>query len=178
MGIENPLEVLVNKNNCKDFKLASADGNIQSTELPCYYTFQPSKTGKASIYVVNKANQKTIDTIRFKVADIPLPVATLANKNGGNIRRSELKVQMGIAARYEGFDFDAKAKILGFTIVILRGNAVTFSKVCDGALFQDGVKKSFGDLQNGDRVVFFGIQCVTADQKNRRLEAIEFSVVE
>src|SRR5690606_28196875 len=65
-GIENPLEVLVNKSNCNNFTLASPDGNIQPGETPCLYTFTSSRTGRTSIYVVDKNSKKTIDTIHFR----------------------------------------------------------------------------------------------------------------
>lgn len=178
IGIPNPLNVAVEGRYCKDIVLSTDNGKIEAAEEKCSYTIYPENAGKTEIVIKDKRKHTIIGSVDFRTKYIPDPVAMVGGKNGGEIRKSILRVQLGITAILQNFDFDARFAISGFTMTILRSDRTVFSKTCEGALFPQEIRNAFEMLQTNDRVLFSDISCKAPDGRARRLQPIEFRIID
>lgn len=177
IGIPNPIDVAVEDRRCKDFSVVTDNGKIEAAETACSYTYNPSTVGKAEITVRDKQQGKVIRKCVFRVKNIPPPVAMLAGKSEGVISRSVLKVQIGLAAVLNGFDFDARFVIDAYTVSIVRNGKSFFVKSCEGARFPQDVLDAFGRTEKGDRLIFAGIRYRSPADKQGAVQPIEFEIV-
>ncbi len=180
IGIANPIDIGTSKYSCKEISLATNNGIVETTDDPCSYLISPDKIGKAEISVVEKkGNRKVIGRAIFRVKAIPGPDVMLAGRtSGGEIGKSELKVQIALAAVLNGFDFDARFRIDSYTVIILRNEKVLFVRRCETPRFPSEVTQAFQTVQKNDKVVFAAVCCTAPDNKMRKLQPAEFTVVD
>jgi hypothetical protein len=70
-----------------------------------------------NIVVTNKKTGAKITEVPFRVKRIPDPQARMTNnKTDGQVSNGEMRAQTGLMAVLEGFDFDARCEIQGYTI--------------------------------------------------------------
>ncbi len=178
VSVPNPLEVAVNGYLCKNFDVSTDNGKIEVGSESCSYTYYPGKIGNADIIISDKKSKKVLGRVRFRIKDIPLPLAKVAGKSGGDIRRNVLKAQMGITSVFEGFDFDARFPIERFTVRIYRDKKIIFEEKTEGAKFNTPTKIAFDKVQEYDRIVFTDIDCKMPEGRTRILSQIEFRILE
>lgn len=180
VGIANPVDVGISKYSCKEISLITDNGTIEAADEPCSYFISPDKIGRAEISVVEKKdNSKVISKARFGVKAMPGPDIVLGGRtSGGEIRKGELKVQVGISAVLNGFDFDAHFRIDSYTIIIVRNEKALFVKKCATARFPAEVTQAFQSIQKDDKVVFTAVICSAPDRKTTKLPPAEFTVVD
>lgn len=180
LGIPNPLDFAVEGQFCKNLVISTDNGKIEPTDEACSYILILKNAGKVEITISDKKskNHKVLGKAVFRAKYIPDPIAIVAGKSGGEIRKSVLKVQVGISTVLNGFDFDIRFKIENYTVSFFRDNKPTFTKNCNGAIFPQEVIAAFDTLQTNDRVIFSRINCKSPDGKSRTLLPIEFVIVD
>lgn len=178
-GIPNYIQVAVEGYLCKNLKLSTTNGELKLTEDACSYEINSSQIGKAVISIFDKKSKgKLIGKATFNVKDLPDPTALLAGKNDGEIHKGILQAQLGLTTVLNGFDFDIKFMIEAYTITILRGNTVVFTKNCISARFPNEVKDVFQKVNANDKLIFTGMSYRAPSQRIGKLQPIEFTVIE
>ncbi len=184
IGVPNLIRVVVEKCSCKDIRVRTDTAMVYSVapgHEPCEYEIMAKRPGELSIVVdVRKGNTfRAIDTEKFRVEWIPDPVAKVAGRSMGNIPRNIMRAQMGVFAVLEavdGFCFDARFVVTGFSVIILHNGKAVYSKTMTGARFDDDISNHFGMLEDGDIVVFANITAKGYDARIRNLQPIQLTV--
>ncbi len=139
------------------------------------YNVRVSKQGEAVITVA--ADGKTYGTFPFRVKRIPDPVAKVAGKAGGNIKAGELRVQRGVQADLENFDFDAKFTVISFDMVFAaRRQDLAISKG-NGPAFNDVMKGYMNRAKPGDLLYLENVRVKGPDGQARSIPGITFKVM-
>jgi hypothetical protein len=179
VGLNNTIAVAVSNHPCLSYFVVATNGKVESVESPYNYDIYPDSVGKTEIFVISRNNKKdTLGRAMFRSKSLPEPVARVAGKIYGDLNASVLRAQSGIPARLEGFALDSKFSVLAYTVIIMRGERVFFTRKETGALFTPEVKQAFNSLQPGDTVLFTAMSCRGPDGKIRRLQPLEFIIVE
>lgn len=179
LGIDNPLNAMVEGYPCRSVILTTDNGRIEKTS--CYYSFHPAKPGLAKIQITIK-NGKTLKKIKevtLLVESPPLPIAHVGGLSGGTIRKGALAAQQGVAANAEpSLGFELSYKIESFSTIIIRNDSVVFNKKNNGNVFAKETSEALKNLQKDDTVLFTKIVCKSPDNIRWSLKPLEFSITE
>ena len=176
-SIDNPISVAIE--NGSSNIIVETNNGILIKAAAGKYIVQHAKPGMAILTIKRKMGSRmlVVGERKFRVKDLPLPVACIGNKVGGGINKSILIMQQGIVARMTGFDFETNFKVTRFNIMIIRNGATLFNHDNIGNRFDDAVKTSFQLLAIGDQVFFNTIYCIGPDKRERAIGAIEFTII-
>jgi gliding motility-associated protein GldM len=177
IGVENPISVSAAGVSSNSLNVTGSGGGITVTRAGSdkYIVKATSQTNDARITVSGQGLPATI--FPYRVKRIPDPVAKIANRVDGDIGNGEFKVQRGIAAILENFDFDANCTIQSFRVVYIarRQDAVIVQN--DGALFGAQAKDVINKAKPGDQYIFDDIKArCPGDAAGRKVNSITLSI--
>lgn len=172
IGVDNPVEVSAAGVRGQDLSVSISNGSISGNGGQ--YTVRVSSQGKATINVGTKG--KSLTSKEFRVKIIPDPVAKVGNKAGGNMAAAEMRVQNGLAAILENFDFEAKYEVLGFQVTFVPRRQDPVSAQCNGPYFSEGVKGFQKQMKPGDTIYFEEIRVKGPDGTTRKIPGIVFKL--
>ena len=113
----------------------------------------------------------------FRVKRIPDPVPKLSKSRGGVMSSGEFKVQGGVSAVLEGFDFDAKCTLAGYRVVRVPRRADPEVAENPGAKYRGETSRIVNKAKPGDRFFFENIKCkCPGDPAARDLGTMSFSI--
>jgi hypothetical protein len=166
VGIDNPMTIVAEGYNCEDI-LASCDNGTLSRTDGCHYMFSPEKAGVFEIAVSAKSRSgtRTVGTVKYRVKTLPVPVALLAGKADGITTVGNFKIQMGVIARFDCFEFDAAVRVTQFKMEIKRGKEIIQSLINVGAAFDEHAKDVMKEVQPGDEVFITEIKCLLPGER-------------
>ncbi|MDX2001795.1 MAG: GldM family protein [Chitinophagales bacterium] len=177
VGLANSLDVAVNGYKCKDFRLTTDNGKLETTGNVCSYVIVPEQQGMATISVISKKTKKVIGVVKINVKGIPSPVAMIDRRGGGLIGKNVFKAQLGLTADILNMDIEARVIVTGFNMTLFRNNQVFLSKYCESSRFNDEIKAALNEIEVGDKIVFSNITYKAID-KNGLIQPIEFTISE
>ncbi len=174
-GVANPLTIMVENCDCGQIQVKTDNGFLKKYDN-CSYDYTPARLGMAQILVTCRGKtQNYLMRVIAPSVTFERPVAIIDKKNGGNIRKSVLEVQMGIIVA--GGDKDVKYKLHQFTMAVIRDNQLIWSKSNTGPVFNDDIARYLTALKAGDRVVFFNMECSAPKIPVMQLTPIEFNII-
>lgn len=174
-GIDNPVSIAVENNSCKDLIVEISEGIIiKDEDNACQYIAKVTNPGRAIITVKNKKG-KILGEVTFRVKPLPNPVAKIGGMNGGVIGKSKFKVQMGIIAELENFDFDLRFSIIEFKLTT-NSNKQLFVSETNGPIFSNEMKRIIKNVASGDVLIFTDIIAKGPDGIKRILMPIVFYI--
>jgi gliding motility-associated protein GldM len=116
LGVDNPVAVSAAGIPTSQLKVSMSGGDI-SRGSDGLYNVRVTREGKATITISGggvTANKE------FRVKRIPDPKAiTTLNKDGGTMTAAEAQNTLGLIAKLENFDFDAKCSIQSFVLLYI-----------------------------------------------------------
>lgn len=176
IGVENPVEVSAAGVPSAQVKVSMDNGNISKNADGSYNVTVSGPPGREAIIRVSAPGVTYSKAYRIK--RIPDPVPSLGPKErGGNIGNGTFKGLGGLVPTLEGFDFDAKCNIGGFTLVrIAKRQDAEF-----GPNQGPKISGKAADLQNkavpGDKYIFQDIKCkCPGDPAERNLGQLVFDI--
>jgi len=177
VGVENPISVSAAGVSTNSLNVTGSGGGITLTPAGAgkFIVKATSPTNDAKIVVSGQGLPAT--TFNYRVKRIPDPVAKIAGRVDGEISSGEFKVQRGIAAILENFDFDAACSIQSFRVVYIarRQDAVLVQN--DGALFSASAKDAINKAKPGDQYIFDDIKArCPGDAAGRKVNSITLSI--
>lgn len=177
-GIYNSLNIVAERYPCDNLIVSTTIGTIEKADGDCAYNFRSSEAGtmRVTISVRNQRDTIQLATFPIRVKRIPDPVAMVAGKQGGAIKKNEMAVQLGIAAMLLEFEFDARFEVISYTTHIIRGQQLLFFRNSQDVYFDEETKKQLKDLQPGDHVYFTAIRAKGPDGQIRSLMPLEFLI--
>jgi gliding motility-associated protein GldM len=175
VGVENPISVSAAGVSTNSLNVTGSGVTVTPAGSGKYIVTAKKTTNDAKIVVSGQGLPPTSFTYRVK--RIPDPVAKIANRVDGEIGSGEFKVQRGIAAILENFDFDANCTIQSFRVVYIarRQDAVPITN--DGALFGAQAKDLINKAKPGDQYIFDDIKArCPGDEAGRKVNSITLSI--
>lgn len=184
IGVDNPISVAAAgvSSNDIDVRISGGGGGSMSRVANGKYNVKVSKqTGAGefcNIDVWNKKDGKKLGSYPFRVKRIPDPSARLTNnKTDGIIKSGEMRVQRGLMAILENFDFAAKCEIQGFTMYYTppRQDPVEINNA--GGVFSGQALQAIQNAKPGTSYQFINVKgrC-PGDIAGRPLNGLAFQV--
>lgn len=179
IGIANPIKVSVPGTASENLVVTINNGRIEKAGDD--YLAYPSKldaTGKnttISVSARSGSELRPMGSMDFRVKEVPPPLATIAGKNGGNLKKEELLAEDGLFADLKDFDFDLKFKVVQFDVNISGTYVKTYSSKDNK--FTSEQKDQFGKLTQGSIIFIDNIMAKGDDgQPARPLSPISFKI--
>jgi gliding motility-associated protein GldM len=176
IGVDNPVSIAAAGISSNDLRVGISGGGGQL-----------NKTGSNTWNV--KVSQPTDDckitvsggelnaSKQFRVKRIPDPVAKLGNKPDGDMGNGEFKVQKGLIAWLENFDFEARCEIQGFNLVKVSKREDPVEAVNAGGSFNGKAENLVNAAKPGDTYYFENVKArCPGDPAGRKINSLVFRI--
>ncbi len=179
IGIDNPMKISCAGVQSQDV-LASFEGDGQLTKNPDgSYIARVKTPGKTKINVSAKVDGKVqpMGSEEFRIKRIPDPIPTVGGVlRGGSESAGKLKVQTGLVALLENFEFQARFNVVSFKVGYQKGPDY-FEVPIQGTLFNDQVKNILNGLKPKQIIIFDEIKVVGPDGTQRKIPQLAFKII-
>ena len=180
LGIPNPIKISAPGIPNENLEITVSNGRYEkSGEEFLVYPSKVDATAKnTSISVVAniRGERKSMGSMAFRVKEVPDPIATIAGKNSGNLKKEELLSEDGIFAELKDFDFDLKFKITQFEVSLSGAGGYVNMYKSTSNKFTTEQKTQFGKLAPGSLIYIDNIMAKGDDGTNRQLAPISFKI--
>lgn len=173
IGVPNPVLVSAAGYRQQDLSVSMSAGTISSEGNG--YVVRVQSQGETNVNVSAKGKQ--LASVKFRVKMIPDPKAKVGNKEGGSMNAAEMKVQNGLAAVLENFDFDAKFDVISYNVTYLARRQDPTTAACTGPYFSQAVKGFQSQMKPGDTIYFEEIRVKGPDGTTRKIPSIVFKLI-
>ncbi len=118
--------------------------------------------------------ERSMGSMAFRVKEVPVPIAEVGGKNGGNIRKEDLLVEDGIFAMLKDFDFDLKYTVTQFDVTFSGTYVRTYSSTSNR--FTKDQKDLFRQLSQGNIIYIDNIKARGDNGVVKDLASITFKI--
>lgn len=176
IGVDNPVSVSAAGVSTNDLKVSASGGGIRMSPAGNgKYNVTVSEPGDARITVSGGGLAAT--NFAFRVKRIPDPTPQLGRSKGGTMPNGEFKGQEGLIAMLDGFDFDARCDIQGYTLVYIAKREDPIDSDNAGGRFNDKSQRLVARAKPGDVYYFNNIKArCPGDKAGRPLGTIAFQI--
>lgn len=179
-GVENPITIAAEHCDCNKLSLSVTEGELRKAPAgkPCEYIYVTTRPGKIDFTIKKKegSGYKEIGKVGYVVKPLPMPYASIAGRHGGTIPLNQFKVQKGMMAQIDGFDFDTRYQVKSFRMDVLRNGQALFRMQHDSNIFNAAATAFFNKLLPGDKVVFTDIVCLKPMGGVAELESFDLTL--
>lgn len=188
IGVANPVTVAAAGYSVEDVSLqiAGADVRADSFGRKGHFNIWSDKPGNVDVNIMAKPKDgtglKKVGVFPVRVKRIPDPKAKLGNSVGGGMSAALFRNMIAPAAVLEGFDFDAKFQVVGFSFSMLpKGKDFQGPYTVEnrsGCRFSDNkdILKLMNTARAGDRIFIEQIKAVGPDKTTRNLSPLLFTL--
>ncbi|WP_163710515.1 type IX secretion system motor protein PorM/GldM [Mangrovibacterium lignilyticum] len=180
LNIPNPISVSVPGVPSANLKVSMSNGTVERRSDGLYvFPAKEDINGKKTQVIVDATidgKTKRMGSMVFRVKRVPDPVAQIAEKNGGVLRKEDLMAEQGIFAALIDFDFDLKFKVTQFDVTITGAGGFNNTWSSKSNMFSADMRKQFGNLQPGSIIYFDNIMAHGDDKTDRSLSPISFKI--
>ena len=176
IGVDNPISVSAAGVSSNDLKvgISGGGGKLKKTGSNSWMITVNKPTDDCKINVsgggMNASKQ-------FRVKRIPDPTARLGNKGDGSMGNGEFKVQKGLIAWLDNFDFDAKCKIQGFNLVKVAKRSDPVEVTNRGGAFASKSANLVRSAKPGDTFYFENVKArCPGDVAGRKINSLVFRI--
>jgi len=178
VGVDNPVSVSAPGFTSDRIKASISNQNGRLIKKGDEYIAKPQVVGRIAKVLVEAdfdGEWRPLRTVDFRVKPITDPVAKIADKSGGKIKRNLLLAQTGVDAVMDNFDFDLEFKITGFTVSAIQ-KGFTVDQASRSDMFTAEQTRMFRNLKRNQKVYIEDIRAVGPDGVTRNLPAIVFRI--
>lgn len=178
IGVDNPVSISVP--GFPDEKVSATITSGTITGGRGKYIVNVTQPGKTTVIVSAKqpdGSTRQMGSVEFRVKRVPDPIAKVGDQAGGNIAASKFKVQRGLVAVLENFDFDIKFQIVGFEMTYGAKRQDLVSARTNGPLFDAKMLEFINRAKPGDTFYFDDIKAKGPDGTTRKLPSIAFKLI-
>ncbi|WP_297085739.1 gliding motility protein GldM [uncultured Draconibacterium sp.] len=179
-GLKNPFEVGGGSIPSENLDVQMTNGKI--TKEGINYVIEPAELDemgrktKVSVYATINGNRRLIGTTDWRVKRVPDPVAKINGQSGGEIRKEVLRIQDGVMAVLEDFDFEFRYTVTQFTLETTGQGGYTNRYPSSSNRFTAEQKSALSRV-NINSIVYIGdIKAVGDDGTTRELDPISFKI--
>ncbi len=180
LKIANPVSVSVPGVPSENLTVRMTNGTIE--KVGNTYNVYPEEEDingnntSITVYALINGENRNMGTLPFRVKRVPDPIATIAEENGGDIRKERLLVEDGIFAELVDFDFDLKFTVTQFDLTITGSTGYTNTWSSNSNRFTDEQKQQFQNISTGNIIYFDNIIAHGDDGTDRELSPISFKI--
>ena len=165
-GIDNPIAVGGGVGG--DISATATSGTLTRTGNGTY-VLRPGAADEVTISV--SSGGSSLGSMKFRVKDLPKPVAIIRNVVNGMASKSALLNAGGIVAEMKDFNFDGVSyTVVGFTMRYKTKAGTTKEAKANSGSFTDEMRNAINSANVGDVFVFSAIQLKGNDGKVKTLE--------
>ncbi|MCD4742135.1 MAG: hypothetical protein K8R67_06615 [Desulfobacteraceae bacterium] len=178
LAVENPVDISVPGVPADKIIPSINNGTIRKDRKGGYIV-KPSRAGKDAVITVTaeiNGKKRTMPKKIFRVKVVPDPIAVIAGKSGGRIRKNVLASQRGVLAEMRDFDFDLSFRITEFTVSAQVGGYFN-EKRAKGNKFTPDQLKLIRGLKKGQKIIIEDIKAIGPDKTTRKLNSIVFKLI-
>ncbi|RKD91964.1 type IX secretion system motor protein PorM/GldM [Mangrovibacterium diazotrophicum] len=180
LNIANPISVSVPGVPSANLRVTMSNGRVEErADGRVVFPAKEDINGKNTQVIVDAiidGQTKRMGSMVFRVKRVPDPVAQIAEKNGGVLRKEDLMAEQGIFAALIDFDFDLKFKVTQFDVTITGSGGFNNTWTSKSNAFTADMKKQFASLQAGSIIYFDNIMAHGDDKTDRNLAPISFKI--
>ncbi|MBE9469549.1 MAG: gliding motility protein GldM [Bacteroidetes bacterium] len=175
--IDNPVEISV-PGMPSDKILPSAVNATIKRSRKGGYVVRPTKTGgivKIRVTADINGQKKLMGVKEFRIKLLPRPVAKVAGKSQGTIKKNLLLGAPGVNAELEDFVFDLRFKVKSFTVT---ATVAGYSKSVQqrGSKFSSNQRRFIKNLKSGSNLIIEDIKAAGPDARLRELSPLVFKI--
>ena len=180
IGVDNPVAVTAAGVPSGQIKVSMTGAGLGTIKKNGDGTFtvnvkKPTKVGDYA--KINVSAPGLNESRNFRVKRIPDPTAKLSKNSGGSMGAGEFKVQGGVSAVLDGFDFDARCSIKGYRLVRVAKRQDPEITVNPGSKYNGAAKSIIGKAKPGDTYFFENVKCsCPGDIAQRTLNTMVFNI--
>jgi len=115
IGVDNPITVSAAGVPSSSVRVNVSGNASKKSGSGSKFIVKGTKPGKANVNVT--ADGQSLGSFEFRVKRIPDPFPKIGGSKGGSMASNAFKVQKGLYAELEGFDFDARCNVVGYELV-------------------------------------------------------------
>ena len=160
-GIENPVSIAISSVPTEQITVSIDNGTI--TQSGDHWVVTPIFPGTARIKAVANDGKNSIITY-FRVREVPVPIAKVTGKSGGNIDKNDFANARGVLAQLEDFHFDIVYRVEAFTVTVLTSQGER-SFTSNSNAFTPEQKALFQSLKSGQKVIISNIKAVSIEKE-------------
>lgn len=176
IGVENPISVSAAGVSSNDLKIGISGGGGQLTKTGSN-TWSVKVTSVTDDCKITVSAKDMNASKSFRVKRIPDPVAKLGNKADGEMGNGEFKVQKGLIAWLENFDFEAKCDIQGFNLVKVSKREDPAEAANSGGSFSGKAANLVSAAKPGDTFYFENVKArCPGDAAGRKINSLVFRI--
>jgi gliding motility-associated protein GldM len=185
-ALDNPIDISVPGIPAENIRATMSNGSLTKGKVTYgnrtyrgSWIGRPTSTRNNAVITVRSVTDdgsiQNHGQIEFRVKSPPPPIAKVGGVKEGDINRSDLLAQIGVAAEVEDFEFDVKYQVTSFNVgVIVRGYLSEESSNSYRITTQQ--KNMIQQLRRGNNVMFTNIRAVGPDGKEHRLPAVVLKI--
>ncbi|WP_262921404.1 type IX secretion system motor protein PorM/GldM [Maribellus maritimus] len=180
-GLENPFDVGGGGIPKENLEVSMTNGKV--TKKGEAYVIEPTdldeqgRRTKVSVYANIGGTRRLVGTSDWRVKPVPDPVAQIAGRSSGDIRKEELVIQQGVLAVLEDFDFDFEYTVTEFTVETTGAGGYTNRYPATSNRFTQEQLNEFKRLNPQSWVHITNIKAVGENGESRDLNSISFKII-
>ena len=165
-GIDNPIAVGGGVGG--EISATASSGTLSRTGNGTY-NLRPGEASEVTISV--SSGGSSLGSMKFRVKDLPKPVALIRNVVNGQVSKSALQAAGRVEAEMKDFDFDGvKYDVVGYTFRYKTKSGTTKEAKASSGSFTDEIRNAISQANVGDMFVFTAIQVRGNDGKTKTIE--------
>ena len=180
IGVDNPVEISAagaNSNTMQVSMSGAGGGTIKKASDGSFVVNVKTPTRRNDYAKVNVLADGMNVSKDFRVKRIPDPIPMLADSRSGGMKSGLFKLQVGVSAVLENFDFEAECKIEEFKLVRVPKRSDPRALINKGGRFSEESKALIGKAKATDKYFFEDIKCkCPGDEKPRNLGLMLFTI--
>ena len=176
IGVENPISVSAAGVSSIDLRVGISGGGASLKKVGSN-NWVVTATKPTDDCKVNVSGGPLTASKQFRVKRIPDPVARLGNKEDGSMGNGEFKVQQGLIAWLDNFDFDAKCDIQGFNLVKVAKRSDPVEVTNPSGRFGSDANRLVSSAKPGDTYYFENVKArCPGDVAGRKINSLVFRI--
>lgn len=180
IGVDNPVEISAagaNSNTLKASMSGAGGGTISRAAGGSFVVNVTTPTNKNESAKVNVVADGLNVVKEFRVKRIPDPIPQLSKSKGGAMSKGEFRIQKGLFAVLENFDFEASCDIKEFKLVRVPKGGDATVVINKGGRYTSEAQALVEKAKTRDKYYFEDIKCTCpGDTRPRDLGLMLFHI--
>lgn len=178
VGVDNPVSLAAPGISPESIEAQITNGTIEKANAGNYIV-RPKVAGKEcaiTVFANVQGQKRELQTQKFRVKDVPDPIAKVNGLRGGSIRKNMLIAAGRVDVEMDNFDFDMKFTVENFSVYTTIDGYAQEETRSDKANFSDAQTKLINKLKRNQTLMIENITVKGPDGSIRKLPTISFKI--
>lgn len=178
VGVDNPVSLAAPGISPESIETQITNGTIEKANAGDYIV-RPKIAGKEcaiTVFANVQGQKRELQTQKFRVKEVPDPIAKVNGLRGGAIRKNVLLAAGRVDVEMDNFDFDMKFTVENFSVYTTIDGYVQEETRSDKANLSDAQTKLINKLKRNQTLMIENITVKGPDGSIRKLPTISFKI--